>query len=98
MAQFLRIALLLVLALVGFGSGLCGTLALVMVVSDPSAMGNLQSLFVTVIVTTLAIAAACFFAVRALIGAIRRHAAASHRSKPAGPPPPPAPPATPPSA
>jgi phosphotransferase system glucose/maltose/N-acetylglucosamine-specific IIC component len=77
MAQFLRFVLLLFLALVGFGTGICGTLGVVMLAIEPQSRHDYGGVIVFIAAIMLAIAVACFFGVRFLIRRMNRHAVAA---------------------
>lgn len=87
MGQFLRFALLLILAVVGFGSGVCGAIGLTMSLFDQSSgPDNFRGVAIAFSVIGLVIATGCYFLVRLLMRGLQRSATA-----PAVPPPPPPP-------
>lgn len=101
MGQFLRFAVLIILALIGFGTGICGLWAvgavLVETMSRSSGSDQFAGVIVVIGLICIAVAVGCFFAVRALARGLRTHA--TPPSPPAPPPPPAAPPPpTPPAA
>jgi hypothetical protein len=94
MAQFLRFAALIILALIGFGTGICGLFGLgASAIDGLSGKGHgpedFTGLVVIVSLIGVAVAIGCFFATRALARSLRAHTA---------PIVPPAPPQVPPSA
>jgi hypothetical protein len=100
MGQFLRFALLIILVLVGFGTGICGLFAVGATVVDTmsrsSGTDQFAGLIVALGLACIAVAVGCFFAVRALARGLRAHATpAPGAPSPApaplsAPPPPPA--------
>ena len=94
MGQFLRFALLLILAVLGFGTGVCGAFGLVTGLLDRSGgPENFSGVAVMFGVVGLVIAALCFFAVRALMHSLRRSSVPGSAPPPppgGAPPPPPA--------
>jgi hypothetical protein len=85
MGQFLRFATLIILALVGFGSGICGLVglggSLLSVLQDGRGGGggggglgeNFTGVVVAFSVVGVIVAVGCFFAVRALARSLRAH-------------------------
>lgn len=78
MGQFLRFAALILLVLIGFGSGICGLFGLAMMVPDvfgprPVAASDVGLVVVLSAVGGL-IAVGCFFGARALARSLRRAA------------------------
>ena len=78
MGQFLRFAALILLVLVGFGSGICGLFGLAMTVPDMFGPRPASASDVGLVLTLSAvgglIAVGCFFGVRALARSLRRSA------------------------
>jgi len=105
MAQFLRFSALIILALVGFGSGICGLFGLGASAIDAlNGRGgggggeNFTGVVVMFSVVGVVVAIGCFFAVRALSRSLRAHTTPITAAPPAGPPSPPPPAAPPPAA
>jgi hypothetical protein len=78
MGQFLRFAALILLVLIGFGSGICGLFGLAMTVPDmfgprPVPAGDVGLVLVASAIGGL-IAVGCFFGARALARSLRRPA------------------------
>ena len=76
MGQFLRFAALILLVLIGFGSGICGLFGLAMTVPDmfgprAGSAGDVGLVLVLSAVGGL-IAVGCFFGARALARSLRR--------------------------
>jgi hypothetical protein len=76
MGQFLRFAALILLVLIGFGSGICGLFGLAMTVPDmfgprPVSASDVGLVLVLSAVGGL-IAVGCFFGARALARSLRR--------------------------
>jgi hypothetical protein len=95
MGQFLRFAALIILALVGFGSGICGLFGLAASALDATRSGggggeNFTGVVVLFSVVGVVVAIGCFFAVRALARSLRAN------TTPIAPVPPAAPPSAPP--
>lgn len=88
MGQFLRFASLIILVLIGFGTGICGLFAigatLFDTLSHSGGTDQYAGLAITIGVVCIAVAVGCFFAVRALARSLRAH------TTPGEPPPPPA--------
>lgn len=100
MAQFLRFATLIILALIGFGSGICGLFGLGASLIDSMQHGsggpeNFTGVVVAFSVVGVVVAIGCFFAVRALARSLSAHATPAS-SPPASSPPPSSPPPSPP--
>lgn len=80
MGQFLRFAALILLVLIGFGSGICGLFGLAMTVPDmlgprPVTASDVGLVLVLSAVGGL-VAVGCFFGARALARSLRRSAQA----------------------
>ena len=78
MGQFLRFAAMILLVLIGFGSGICGLFGLAMTVPDmfgprPVSASDVGLVLVLSAVGGL-IAVGCFFGARALARSLRRSA------------------------
>jgi hypothetical protein len=99
MGQFLRFATLIVLVLIGFGSGICGLFGLGATALDSMQRRgggeNFAGVVVMFSVVGLVVAVVCFFAVRALARSLRAHASPAPGA--VAPPVPPSPPPGPPS-
>ena len=80
MDQFLRFALLIILLVVGFGTGICGVLGLGYSANEAfgtrGSADNFTGLVVAFSLVGAAIALGCWFGIRALMRRIREHAAA----------------------
>lgn len=93
MGEFIRIVVLLVLALIGFASGLCGLFGFAMVVTDSLGGGSNDGFTpVAVLLSSIgvAIAVVSFFIMRAMLRAharrvAERKAAENAPSAPPGP-------------
>ena len=75
MGQFLRFAAIIVLVLIGFGSGICGLFGLAMTVPEvfgPRHGGSDVGLVLVLSAVGGLIAAGCFFGVRTLARSLRR--------------------------
>jgi len=99
MGQFLRFSALVILALVGFGSGICGLFGLgasaIDAMQGHGGGGGGENFFGVVVmfsVVGVIVAIGCFFAVRALARSLRAHTTPIEPVSPASPPsaPPPA--------
>ena len=95
MGQFLRFALLIILALIGFGTGICGLFAVGATVVDTMSRSSGSDQFAGLILVLggacILVAVGCFFGVRALArGGSPLVPAASPPPPPPTPPPPPA--------
>ena len=106
MAQFLRFAALIILALIGFGSGICGLFGLGASAIDAmkghgggGGGENFTGVVVMFSVVGVVVAIGCFFAVRALARSLRAHTTPIEAAPPAAPPsfPPPSTPTPPPA-
>jgi hypothetical protein len=78
MGQFLRFAALILLVLIGFGSGICGLFGLAMTVPDMFGPRPVSASHVGLVLVLCAvgglIAVGCFFGARALARSLRRSA------------------------
>jgi len=78
MDQFLRFAAMILLVLIGFGSGICGLFGLAMTVPDMfgSRPASASVVGLVLVLSTVGglIAAGCFFGARALARSLRRSA------------------------
>jgi hypothetical protein len=103
MAQFLRFSALIILALIGFGSGICGLFGLGASAIDAlhghgggGGGENFTGVVVMFSVIGVVVAIGCFFAVRALARSLRAHTTPIEAAPPGAPTstptPPPAPP------
>lgn len=86
MGQFLRFATLIILALTGFGSGVCGLLGVAYSLFDGGGSGGESFTLLVLAISAfgLLVAIGCFFAVRALARSLRAH---TTPSAPPAPPP-----------
>jgi len=106
MAQFLRFATLIILAVIGFGSGICGLFGLGATALDSlqrrggSSAENMTGLVIVISLIGIVIAVGCFFGARALARSLRAHATPVATATPPHVPPtvPPTPPPAPPAA
>lgn len=75
MGQFLRFAALILLVLIGFGSGICGLFGLAMTVPDMFGPRPVSASYVGLVLVLSAvgglIAVGCFFGARALARSLR---------------------------
>ena len=96
MGQFLRFAVLIILAMVGFGTGICGAWGLIVLVTDAQTQQSFAGVVAVIATICIVVAIGCFFGVRALARSIREHSSAQPGVPPPGPPPttPPGPPPT----
>jgi hypothetical protein len=94
MAQFLRFAALIILTLIGFGTGICGLLGIGFTVFDSlsprGGRDDMAGVAIVISVVSIVVAIGCFFAIRALARSLRAHT--TPITPPAPPPAPPPPP------